>query len=62
MHSDFDLCCEMFDGRDQEALAAARQRWKDYQAAGHALAYWQQDEQGRWSEKATSSSSDSSSE
>jgi len=26
----FDLCCELFDGNDEAAVLAARERWKDY--------------------------------
>lgn len=47
----FELVCEVFDGNDPEALAAARARWKEYQAKGHALTYWQQGENG-WEKKA----------
>ena len=42
----------MFDGRDEEAVAAARDSWREAKAAGHALTYWQQDENGRWVRKA----------
>lgn len=45
----FDRVFELFDGRDDEAVAAARVRWKAYKAAGHVLSYWQQDDRGRWS-------------
>jgi DNA polymerase-3 subunit chi len=38
----------LFDGRDEEAVAGARTRWKAAKAAGHTLAYWQQDEGGKW--------------
>lgn len=48
----YDLVCELFDGRDDEAVAAARERWKAYKAAGHALTYWQQTERGGWEKKA----------
>lgn len=34
--------CDMFDGNDETAVAAARQRWRDAKAAGHALTYWEQ--------------------
>lgn len=40
---------ELFDGRDDDAVAAARGRWKAYKDAGHDLSYWQQDDRGRWS-------------
>lgn len=38
----------LFDGNDEEAVSAARERWKIEKNAGHELTYWQQDEQGRW--------------
>ena len=49
---DYGLCCELFDGRDQDAVAAARERWQAYRSAGHALTYWQQTERGGWEQKA----------
>lgn len=39
----------MFDGRDEDAVRSARERWKIEKSAGHQLTYWQQDEEGRWS-------------
>lgn len=48
----YDLCCEMLDGRDETAVAEARVRWKDYQAAGHDVTYWYQSENGGWEKKA----------
>ena len=39
---------EIFDGGDESAVAAARERWKAYKAAGHALTYWKQSESGKW--------------
>ncbi|MGH8630843.1 MAG: DNA polymerase III subunit chi [Burkholderiales bacterium] len=50
--ADYSLCVELFDGNDAAAVAAARQRWKAYQAAGHTLTYWQQSAAGRWEQKA----------
>ena len=41
-------CLEMFDGRDNVAVAEARRRWSDYKAAEHELTYWQQTERGGW--------------
>ncbi|NTU76764.1 MAG: DNA polymerase III subunit chi [Alphaproteobacteria bacterium] len=38
--------CEIFDGNHDEAVAAARQRWKIYKDADHVLSYWQQGERG----------------
>ncbi|MCB1591382.1 MAG: DNA polymerase III subunit chi [Alphaproteobacteria bacterium] len=45
------LCCQMFDGRDNEAVQAARVRWTAYKEAGHAVTYWQQNERGGWDKK-----------
>ncbi len=42
----------MFDGREEETVAAARQQWSRLKAAGFPLAYWQQSEDGRWDRKA----------
>lgn len=42
----------LFDGRDDEMVSAARDRWREAKAAGHSLTYWQQDETGRWLKKA----------
>lgn len=42
----------IFDGEDEEAVAAARAQWTDSKARGFATTYWQPDEQGRWVKKA----------
>lgn len=47
----FDRCLELFDGRDEPAVAAARQRWAGYRDAGHDLTYWQQTDRGGWEKK-----------
>jgi DNA polymerase-3 subunit chi len=44
-------CLEMFDGRDEAAVADARRRWTGYKAANHELTYWQQTERGGWEKK-----------
>ncbi len=44
--------CILFDGTDQDALLRAREQWRGAKEAGHAVAYWQQDEAGRWTKKA----------
>lgn len=49
--ADFALCCEMFDGNDEQAVLDARARWSAYKAAGHDLTYFQQDDNGRWVKK-----------
>jgi len=42
----------MFDGTDDAAVADARTRWSAAKATGHAVTYWQADENGRWVKKA----------
>jgi len=42
----------LFDGEDQDAVAAARERWTEAKAKGFEATYWQPDEQGRWVKKA----------
>ncbi len=44
----------IFDGGDEAAMARARVDWKRFKAAGHAVSYWQQDETGRWLDRAKS--------
>ena len=41
----------LFDGRNEAELGAARAQWSRLKAAGFTLAYWQQDEAGRWEQK-----------
>ncbi|MBT5666079.1 MAG: DNA polymerase III subunit chi, partial [Rhodospirillaceae bacterium] len=48
----YDLCCELFDGNADDAVAAARERWKRYLESAHALTYWQQGDAGGWEKKA----------
>jgi DNA polymerase-3 subunit chi len=42
----------VFDGRDEEAVARARAEWQAAKAKGHAVSYWQQNQEGRWQQKA----------
>jgi DNA polymerase III subunit chi len=42
----------LFDGENPEELANARAQWKELRDAGRTLVYQQQDESGRWIEKA----------
>jgi DNA polymerase-3 subunit chi len=42
----------LFDGGDDDAVAAARTRWSAAKAAGFDVTYWQADENGRWVRKA----------
>ncbi|WP_442753411.1 DNA polymerase III subunit chi [Methylocystis sp. JAN1] len=42
----------LFDGENSGELANARAQWKELRDAGQKLVYQQQDESGRWIEKA----------
>lgn len=42
----------MLDGRDEDAVSSARETWRRLRGDGHAVTYWQQDENGRWARKA----------
>ena len=48
---DYERCLELFDGNDPAAVAAARERWTTYKAAGHAVTYYQQNPGGGWEKK-----------
>jgi len=47
----FDRVFALFDGRNPDAVEAARMRWKAVKATGHVLTYWQQTDVG-WQKKA----------
>jgi DNA polymerase-3 subunit chi len=49
---DFKLVCELFDGHDEAAVAAARTQWRACKEAGHAVVYFQQGDNGKWQETA----------
>jgi DNA polymerase-3 subunit chi len=42
----FQRVFDLFDGGAAPAVAAARARWREARAAGHALEYWRQTERG----------------
>lgn len=42
----------IFDGRDDAALVRAREQWQAAKTQGLAISYWQQDDSGRWQQKA----------
>ena len=44
----FERCFILFDGRDEAAVSAERTRWRALNAGPLQLAYWRQDEDGRW--------------
>ena len=47
----FKRVCVVFDGADSAALAQARAQWKAAKAAGAAVTYWKQGEQGGWTKQ-----------
>lgn len=47
----FERVFDLFDGRDEAAVAQARTRWTAAKQAGHRLTYWQQGQRG-WEKKA----------
>jgi DNA polymerase-3 subunit chi len=47
----FEMVFDIFDGRDDMAVEAARNRYRTAKSAGHTLKYFQQTERG-WEQKA----------
>lgn len=47
----FDRAVALFDGRNEAAVTAARERWKTLKDQGYPLTYWQQAPDGRWQKK-----------
>lgn len=45
---DFQRCFILFDGQDEDALKAARDRWKALKGVGADISYWRQTLEGRW--------------
>ena len=50
--SNFQRVLYMFDGRDENIVAAARLHWKSYKDQEFEMSYWQQTEMGGWEKKA----------
>ncbi len=42
----FERVFDLFDGKDEQAVSAARMRWSRAKSSGHSLIYWQQGERG----------------
>jgi DNA polymerase-3 subunit chi len=42
----------LFDGRDENALGAARAHWRNAKEAGHEATYWKQSAAGKWEKQA----------
>ena len=50
--SEYARCVLLFDGRDEAAVAAARERWRAFKDAGCEISYWKQGESGGWRKEA----------
>ncbi|MBW8882292.1 MAG: DNA polymerase III subunit chi, partial [Asticcacaulis sp.] len=46
--SGLERCLIVFDGSDSDHLGWARAQWKRLKSEGSDLAYWKQNERGRW--------------
>jgi DNA polymerase-3 subunit chi len=46
--NNFKKCLDIFDGNDEEQVAAARLRYKKYKQEGYVLKHWQQNSEGVW--------------
>ena len=44
----YQRCFILFDGRDERAVRAERDRWKALKGQGASLAYWKQSPDGAW--------------
>ena len=45
---DYSRVLDIFNGEDEAQVSAARERWKNYSAQGHALSYIRQNASGSW--------------
>jgi len=43
-----EVAAVLFDGHDEQAVARARDRWRQITEAGLKAVYWAQDERGAW--------------
>ena len=50
--SPYTRVVHLLDGRDPDAVAQARGVWTGAKEQGYAVSYWQQDDKGRWQQKA----------
>lgn len=48
----YERCFIIFDGRNEQALQHARERWRTLKAVDANLAYWRQTDEGRWEKAA----------
>jgi DNA polymerase-3 subunit chi len=47
----YERCLILFDGREDAAVAQARERWMDLKGRGHPVSYWKQSDRG-WEKSA----------
>lgn len=50
--NDFERIFNIFDGNSESAVSEARVFWKELKTEDAEIYYWQQDEAGRWKQKA----------
>ena len=48
----YERCIILFDGRDEDQLAAARGRWKTLKAEGRPVSYWKENPDRGWEKQA----------
>lgn len=48
----YERVFNIFDGNSAEAVQQARRLWKEYKNSGYEVYYWQQDNAGKWIQKA----------
>ena len=48
----YERVFNIFDGNSEEAVQQARRLWKEYKNSGCEVYYWQQDNAGKWIQKA----------
>ena len=48
----YERCLDLFDGNDDGAVSAARERWKKVKQAGLPATYWRQSDTGKWEKQA----------
>ena len=48
----YERCVLLFDGRDPQATAVARDRWRAFREAGHPVSYWRQGAERGWEKQA----------
>lgn len=48
----YERVFNIFDGNSAEAVQQARRLWKEYKNSGCKVYYWQQDNAGKWIQKA----------